>query len=324
VQEGAGRRVCNAVHSGGLHQKFIQDHKAEIEKRKEDLAEGRAKDAYLMILSPSREVNFYKSHGARDELFNLVAAYRDEGREFSDEYYKVLSYYSLANYPLNNFTFRKVLHYEGVRGNELLVLLRPCLAESKSFSALGAQEIKDALAKAQKARDILESKETIKKKVEALAKHIQIDDLKSLERDLERHGLDKQRIEAIEHQDEEEAELEEIQVKQMSAVELITIVGAKGLSADHVIIIGFDNVNMNWVTRNAFFVAKTRARKSLHLITALKAGGATGPHTFLDHLTDAHLEFSRYTKTGRTQQPCGGRNGFLRYLEKLAAQSGRH
>jgi superfamily I DNA/RNA helicase len=304
--------------------KFIQDHKAEIEKRKEDLAEGRAKDAYLLILSPSREVNFYKSHGARDELFNLVAAYRDEGRKFSDEYYKVLSYYSLANYPLNNFTFRKVLHYEGVRGNELLALLRPCLAESKSFSALGAQEIKDALAKAQKVRDILDSKETIKKKVETLAKHIQIDDLKSLERDLERHGLDKQRIEAIEHQDEEEAELEEIQVKQMSAVELITIVGAKGLSADHVIIIGFDNVNMNWVTRNAFFVAITRARKSLHLITALKAGGATGSHTFLDHLPDAHLEFSRYTKTGRTQQPCGGRNGFLRYLGKLAAQSGRH
>ena len=170
----------------------------------------------------------------------------------------------------------------------------------------------------------MDSKKTIKEKVEALAKHIQIDDLQSLEQDLERHGLDKQRIEAIEHQDEEEAELEEIQVKQTSAVELMTIVGAKGLSADRVIIIGFDNVNMNWVTRNAFFAAKTRARTSLHLITALKAGGATGPHTFLDHLPDAHLEFSRYTKTGRTQQPCGGRNGFMRYLEKLAAQSGRH
>jgi hypothetical protein len=126
--------------------KIIQDHKAEIEKRKEDLAEGRTKDAYLLILSPSRDVNFYKSQGARDELFNLVTAYRDEVRKFSDEYYKALSYYSLANYPLNNFTFRKVLHYEGVRGNELLALLRSCLAESKSFSALVAQEIKDALA----------------------------------------------------------------------------------------------------------------------------------------------------------------------------------
>jgi UvrD-like helicase family protein len=106
----------------------------------------------------------------------------------------------------------------------------------------------------------------------------------------------------------------------MSAVELMTIVGAKGLSADHVIIIGFDNVNMSWVTRNAFFVAKTRARKSLHLITALKAGGAAGPHGFLDHLPDAHLEFSRYTKGDLTKKSCGGRAGFLRYLANLAAQ----
>ena len=99
--------------------KFIQDHKKEIDQRKAELTEGRAKDAYLLVLSPSRAANFYKPHGARDKLFNLVAAYRDEGRKFSDEYYKVLSYYSLANYPSNNFTFRKVLYYEGVRGNEL-------------------------------------------------------------------------------------------------------------------------------------------------------------------------------------------------------------
>jgi superfamily I DNA/RNA helicase len=303
--------------------KFIQDHKSEIEKRKEDLAEGRSKDAYLLILSPSRVVDFYKSHGARDELFNLVAPYRDEGRKFSDEYYKVLSYYSLANYPSNNFTFRKLLYYEGVRGNELLALLRPCLADGKSFSALGVQEIKDALAKAKEVRDILDSKETTEKKVKALTEHIEIGDLKLLQRDLERHGVDKQRIEAIEHQDEEEAELEEIQVKQLSAVELMTIVGAKGLSADHVIIIGFDNVNMNWVTRNAFFVAKTRARKSLHIITALKAGGAAGPHSFLEHLPDAHLEFSRYTKGTRTQLACSGRHGFLRYLAKLTGQGSR-
>jgi superfamily I DNA/RNA helicase len=140
---------------------------------------------------------------------------------------------------------------------------------------------------------------------------------------LEKDVIDKQRIEAIEHQDEEEAELEEIQVKQMSAVELMTIVGSKGLSADHVIIIGFDNVNMNWVTRNAFFVAKTRARRSLHLITALKAGGAARPHAFLDHLPNSHLEFSRYTKSNRERVLFGGRNEFLNYLTSLNTQGRR-
>jgi superfamily I DNA/RNA helicase len=303
--------------------KFIEDHKEEIEKRKTDLAEGRAKDAYLLIVSPSRAVDFYKPNGAREELFNLVAPYRDEGRKFSDEYYKVLNYYSLTNYPSNNFTFRKVLYYEGIRGNELLALLRECLADGKSLSALQNEHIKDALAKATKVREIVDSELTTAEKLEALAEHIQINDLKSLQRDLERHAIDQQRIEAVEHHDEEEAELEEIQVKQMSAVELMTIVGSKGLSADHVIIIGFDNVNMNWVTRNAFFVATTRARSSLHIITALKAGGATGPHKFLDDLPDDHLEFSRYKKGNRIQARFTRRDAFLRYLEALTTQGRR-
>lgn len=69
----------------------------------------------------------------------------------------------------------------------------------------------------------------------------------------------------------------------ISAVELLTIVGAKGLSAKHVIVVGCDDVNMAHTTPLAFYVALTRARESLHLITAAKAGGAkaalTGPRS---------------------------------------------
>jgi len=240
----------------------------------------------------------------------LIARYRHEGRKFSDEYYKVLNYYSLANYPLNNFTFRKVLFHEGVGGNELLALLKTCLSDGKSLSAIDDKHIQDALGKAKTVREILDSEKTIAEKIQALAECIQISDVKLLQRDLEKAVIDKQRLEAIEHQDEEEAELEEIQVKQMSTVELMTIVGSKGLSADHVIIIGFDNVNMR-VTRNAFFVAKTRARRSLHIITALKAGGAAHAHAFLDHLPDGHLEFSKYMKGERKRVAFGDRNQIL-------------
>jgi superfamily I DNA/RNA helicase len=243
--------------------------------------------------------------------------------KFSDEYYKVLNYYSLANYPTNNFTFRKVLYYEGVRGDELLALLTACLSESKSLSAIDDQHVAAAVGKAENVRDILDSEKTVDEKVEAIAEHIQIEDPELLKPDLEKDAIDKRRIGAIEHQDEEEAELEEIQVKQMSAVELMTIVGSKGLSADHVIIIGFDNVNMNWVTKNAFFVATTRARRSLHLITALKAGGAGRPHSFLDHLPDANLGFSRYKKGRRTQVAFSGRNAFLSYITSLNTQGRR-
>jgi superfamily I DNA/RNA helicase len=88
-------------------------------------------------------------------------------------------------------------------------------------------------------------------------------------------------------------------------------------------IIGFDDVNMSWVTRNAFYVAMTRARQSLHIITALKAGGATGPHQFLGHLPDANLEFSKYAKGDRVQKILSGRARLLKHLKDLGAQAGR-
>ena len=100
----------------------------------------------------------------------------------------------------------------------------------------------------------------------------------------------------------------------MSAVELLTIPGSKGLSADHVIIVGFDDVNMKYISRNAFYVALTRARKSLHLVSALGAGGSSAPHGFLTNLPIAHLEFYSYTKTAGVLKTIGDEAEFRQYL----------
>jgi len=303
--------------------KFIEDHKAEIEQRKADLASGTSKDAHLLILSPSGSINFYKLSGARDELFELIRPYLESAEEFSEDYYMVLNYYSLATYPANNFTLRKVLHHERVSDTAILPLLKAGIQEGKALCSMDAECIKYALAKAAKVREIIDSKSEAEEKTKLLADHIALFDLKRLQADLEKKAINKDQAEVIEHQEEEDAELEEIKVKPMCAVELLTIVGSKGLSADHVIVIGFDSVNMNWVTKNAFFVAMTRARKSLHLITCLKAGGATRAHEFLDQLPDRHLEFQRYTKSARASVPCNGRNRFIGYLRYLVAQSRR-
>jgi superfamily I DNA/RNA helicase len=301
--------------------KFIEEHEAEIEQRREDLSAGSSKDPYLLILSPTREVNFYKPNGAREELIELIRPYVEEHAKFSEDYYKLLSYYSLANYPANNFTFRKVLHYEGIGTQELRTLLETCTAKQKSLSSIDADCVKNAIAKSMTIRDIVDSERPIDAKVEVLAQHIQISDPEMLRKDLERDGIDKKQVDAIEHQEEEDAELEELEVKPMSAVELMTIVSSKGLSADHVIIIGFDNVNMAKLTRNSFFVAITRPRKSLHLITALKGGGARAPHDFLQQMPNPNLEFFRYTKRRRIREKFGGRGQFLKYLQNLRAQS---
>ena len=303
--------------------KFIEDHNAEIEQRRIDLAEGNSKDAYLLILSPSGAVDFYRSNGAKEQLFDLVSSYSEQRPEFSEDYYTVLNYYSLANYPANNFTFRKILHYEKIGDKELLSLLKTGMAEHKPLSAIDSDSVRNALAKANAVRDLVESDVSIDEKVKALAKLIQIADAKLLREDLERDAIDKEQVDSIEHQEEEDAELEEIEVKQMCAVELMTVVGSKGLSADHIMIIGFDNVNFGWVTRSAFFVAMTRARKSLHIITALRAGGATRPHNFLSQLPDANLEFSRYTKGNRTQTRVGTRTDLIQYLQNLGTQARR-
>ena len=297
--------------------KFIEDHNAEIVQRKKDLAAGDSKDPYLLILSPSGTVNFYRPNAAKAELMDLLRPYAEQQAEFSEDYYKVLNYYSLANYPLNNFTFRRVLHHEGIIDDELLRLLETCIAKKQSLSSMEADCIKHAATKAAMVREIVESKRAVEEKVAAIAKLLQISDPERLRSDMDTKGIDKQQADTIEHQEEEEAELAEIKEKPMCAVELMTIVGSKGLSADHVIIIGFDNVNTSWVTRNAFFVAMTRARTSLHTITALKAGGATQVHGFLDNMPDPHLEFSKYTKRKRTREVFGGRREFSQYLRNL-------
>jgi superfamily I DNA/RNA helicase len=297
---------------------FIESHEGAIKKRQQELASGDTKDAYLLILSPSKAVNFFKPKGARDDLLNLIKPYSEIKREYSEEYYMVLNYYALAKFPANNFTFRKVLHHEGLDPEKVSPLLQMCLQKKASFSSLTDDAIKAALAKASKVQTILDSQASADKKVEALAKEIAVANRGQLQTDLEKKKIDDELAQKIEHQDDEDAELEEIEVRQMSAIELMTIVSSKGLSADHVIIIGFDNVNMQWITRNAFFVAMSRARKSLHLVTALSAGGATEPHKFLSRLPDANIEFSKYTK-GKGAEQFRGRLGFDGYIKSLTA-----
>jgi superfamily I DNA/RNA helicase len=300
--------------------KFINEHEAAIEQRRQDLQVGKSKDAYLLILSPTGAVNFYRANGAKDRLFELIAPYTEERPEFSEDYYKVLNYYSLARYPQNNFTFRKVLYHEDAIDDELLPLLKIGTVEGKSFSAIDADLVRTTLAEAEAVRGIMESEIAIEEKVERLRQHITMSDPTRLKEELERDAIDTEQAEAIERQDEETAEMEEIEVRQMCAVEFMTIVGSKGLSADHAIVIGFDNINMAWVSRNAFFVAMTRARKSLHLLTALKAGGATQAHDFLDALPDGNIEFFSYTKGKGLTVRLTGRRGFTIYLRRLADQ----
>ena len=303
--------------------KFVLDHNDEIEERKRDLEADVKKDAFLLILTPAKEINFFGP--SKEEIKNIVAEYQPETRSFSEDYYKLLSYYSLSNYPNNNFTFRKVLFYENVSVQRTHELIYLCLQDGVNLCDLNVSEIVTSKEKSNEIKIIVDGNDSVQEKIDQISSLISITDSAKLKIEFEREAINQGEVTRLETEDEEEAELEEIGVKRMGAVELMTIVGSKGLSADHVIIIGFDNVNMSWVTKNAFYVAMTRARKSLHILTALKSGGAREAHLFLDQLPVNHLEFYSYKKTNHVKRLLGGLQEFKAYLLGLnaAARRGR-
>jgi superfamily I DNA/RNA helicase len=298
---------------------FINANAENIAERKRELQDGSKKDPFLLILSPAKDVGFYKAKGADIELKKLVAVYKRDDQTFSGDYFRILSYYSLSKYPNNNFMFRKVMHYEQVPRKEVTRLLQMALAEEKGLAKMRSYEgtIEYILTKSNAIREILEGPESLEKKMLSLSEQVSFSDKKALEVDLALREFNEARVAEFEIDEEDQAELAEVETQPMSAVELITIMGAKGLSADNVIVIGFDNVNMSWLTRNAFYVALTRTRDSLHLIIALKSGGSKGAHPFLQEFPGAHVEFYKHNKTKNLTTVLQSRSDFTKYLARL-------
>lgn len=301
--------------------KFVNENRSEIEARKDALSHGTSKDPFLLILTPSRELRFYSSKNprkdARESLRKIVAEFAQEETRFSEDYYKTITYYSLAKYPDSNYTFRKVLSYE--EGLDVITpLLKVGLDTGVDFFQMTDGVVVSALEKSNRIKLIIESDLSIVEKVEKIKEEITLNDTDALKRDLERQALSENALQAVEFEEEERAELEELKASQMSAIELMSITGSKGLSADHVIIIGFDDVNMSWVTRNAFYVGLTRARKSLHIITAASAGGAQHPHCFLDDLPVDNVEFYKYVRSTHKKTLLATMDDFKRYFRGLS------
>ena len=306
-------------------EKFVTDNKTEINERKNKLIEGKEKNAFLLILTPRKIEKFYvnKSFNGKEKIEQLISEYQAENCYFSEDYYIILSYYFLANNPKNNFIFRKILYYEDIDEARVHELIKGAIQNEQNLCDIDSEEIKISLQKCNKIKNIIKATNaTVEEKIESIANHISIIDKIRLKEDITRKSINQEEITEIDHKEEENAELAEIGLQKMGAIELITIVRAKGLSADHVIIIGFDNVNMgNWITKNAFYVAITRARKSLHILTALKSGGARQANNFLDQLPDNHVEYYYYKKTDHKKDQLQDKQEFKACLNNLYSMS---
>jgi hypothetical protein len=269
---------------------FIKSRRSELEQHRAAMEAGEETDPFLLILTPERQVRFYKSRDADTELRDLVAEWSNPAINHSRDYWKIADYNVSAGRPSDNFALRKILDHEDVSVDDVHELLVEALDGGVNLADLDSQVIREALEQCRAVAAIIDS--------ESLAAHEQAEQCAEL---LQLGNLDRlaAEIEADPISSSSDEGNEAIETSAGgSPVELLTIVGAKGLSAKHVIVLGCDNVNLGRTTPLAFYVALTRARKSLHLLVAAKAGGATAPHEFLLDLPEDCCEYLVHKKSG--------------------------
>jgi superfamily I DNA/RNA helicase len=75
---------------------FINEHHAEIEARREAIVAGEAKDPFLLILSPLRDVRRCYTKKQGDRLLGIVEEWRLEAAGPGADYYRLLTYHRLS------------------------------------------------------------------------------------------------------------------------------------------------------------------------------------------------------------------------------------
>lgn len=280
----------------GYIEKFIDEHRMEIEKRSKALESGEEKDPYLLILSFPRNPTFLTAKPA-ERVEKAVAEWRLVDESPGPDYLRALLYRRCSRFPNDNFSFRKVLHYENAPQKVIASIIHEAIDIGMPMSEGSADILPDIRSKCHAVQMLLDDEElSPKRKVQELNDLIGVEDDVHLESDLASHLLG-------EDLDSPGIEEEEIfTIGSVSAVEQLSMAGAKGLSADHVIVLGCDQLNMRYATPQLFFVAMTRARRSLHLIASLKSGGASKPHKYLATLPEDNCIFMTATQKGLVEK----------------------
>jgi superfamily I DNA/RNA helicase len=299
-----------------IEQLFLA-HEDAIRQRREELAAGSEKDACILILTPAREMNFLNVAGARERLRELLREYAPGSEPLSSDYWRVRDYYYAGGRPAQNYGVRKILSFEDVEQEIVTSLLREALETGRNLAELEHETIRSCLAKCAAVGAILDSGQKVTEQADAIAAIGLATESAVLARDLERRPL---RGETDTNGDAPEFEQNEI----TGAIDLTTIVGAKGLTADHVIVLGCDDVNLERVSRSAFLVALTRARKSLTVMACVGGGGATKLHPFACSLPDSHTR-ALFAKAGSVQEyeTIGALQDHLERWAYARAMSGR-
>lgn len=297
---------------------WLSEHREAIITRQRELDKGTEKNPYVLVLAPSTALRFLGK--ARDALWEEIAKYRTGGgTPLSEDYFNVAVLFSVGRRPEDNFDCRKGLHLIRTSVARVHDLIEIARAESVNLSDVDAPEIHRVVKLGRDVQTACQAEADPTRLAKRLAKIMPVGDRKRLAADLATRPLSESAIEALRQEQDGAAEVEESRTA-AHAVEVMSIVGAKGLTADHVIILGCDNVSMAYVSPKALFVGLTRARESLQLVVNLRAVGATGAHPPVTALPRSHVRFHKYTqKDGLTRLASMAEfTGFLNYLAGLS------
>ncbi|MHB8290210.1 MAG: UvrD-helicase domain-containing protein [Acidimicrobiales bacterium] len=300
--------------------KFLADHRVELVAHIDDMRNRREVDPFLLILTPEKTAKFYRDHHADRQLWVLLREFTVIPTGRSRDYRRAATYCAVVWEPTDNFAVRKALYHQGVPGARVHELLDRALSEDRSLASLTDEtEVSSLLAVAQLVSDVVVDEERDpSSKSTAIARIVTVEDPVKLAEELKRNPLT-----LFDNIVEDEAE-EAIETAQdVAAVEMMTMFKSKGLSAQHVVIIGCDDVNLARTAPLTFFVGITRARKSLHLISSLKAGGSTGAAHYLLDLPPDACDYVEYKKTGRVSTLLAGQQAFVDRLSRWSRAGSR-
>ena len=300
--------------------KFIEDHRSELEAHIALMQAGEEVDPFLLVLTPEKTARFYRDHHANEQLSKLLGEFSVVSTGHTSDYWKVATFCTVAWTPGDNFGFRKALHYQGVAIARVHELIELALSEGCSLSELQNEPEVEALATlAGTVGDLMEEDSSDPAmKSASVAALISIDDQIKLASELATDPIG-----ILDDLGEEESQ-EAIETSgDVAAVEMMTIFRSKGLSAHHVIIIGCDDVNLGRTSALTFFVGMTRARKTLHLVTSMRAGGSSRAADFVLELPSEFCDYVEYKKSGRVTTNLGSRQSFVHLLGRWNSASRR-
>lgn len=289
--------------------RFLETRHAEYETYLEDRLAGKTSDPFLLILTPYGLPTFKgkAAADADDQLVELVNNYAMAEVDPSGDYLRVATYFSAGDLD-DNLAVRKVLHFENVSVPDVNQFIREAMERNCVLSTVVLEQRHEIVGRIRDVAAIVTTGANDPHGAAAdLGGVLDLQDPESLGYELGANPIGK---DVAEREDEEAIQTADAA---LPPVALMGMTRSKGLSAHHVIVLGCDNVNMVKITALTFFVALTRARKTLHLVTSLRAGGDDA-HPFIYDLPAEDCSYWSYLKGTRQRTALAGKQGFERQL----------